>query len=102
MVQIRQGLNKLHPLSLSGVLLLEDGVELVLFLVGDSCLFLNIDGVDKGLRVIHVAPPNHTPMIGEGRKLVFLYVFIHSFLDIEVIARHFCNLLLKLLPIQSH
>lgn len=99
LIQIRQGLDELHSLALGGVFLLEDGVELVLFVVGHSCLFLNVDGINESLWVVHVAPADHASVVGEGRKLVFFYVFIDRLLDIEVTAGHFCNLLLKLLQI---
>lgn len=92
LVQVGKGLDELNFLPVSRVLLLKYGVQLVLFLLGHACVLLNVNRVDKCFRVVHRTPAHHAPMVRKGRELVFLDVLVHRFLNIEVIAGHFCNL----------
>jgi len=52
-------------------------------------IFLNVNGVLQHLRVIHGAPTDQAPMIGEGWKLIFFNVAMNSLLNVEVFAHLF-------------
>lgn len=58
---------------------------------------MQIDGIDEDFGVVHAAPADETPVVGEGGELVVFDIFMNSLFDVKVFAGHgnikFCNLI---------
>jgi hypothetical protein len=64
---------------------LEDGIDVEFFLFWQRIL-LEINWIHENFWVVHGAPANEASMVGKGGKLIFFYISINGFLNVEVLA----------------
>lgn len=81
---IRKWFNKFVLISVCGIFLLKEALQLIFRLL--VIIFLHVDRVLQYFRVIHGTPADQWTVISKGWKLVFFDVAMNSLLNIEVLA----------------